>query len=112
MSRMRLKKGDRVRVISGKDKGKEGKVLKILRDSEKRRDMVLVEGVNIASKHAKPSQKSPQGGIVKQENPIYASKVMLVCPTTGKPTRVGHAFLEDGRKVRVARVSGEIVDQV
>ncbi|MCF4152461.1 50S ribosomal protein L24 [Dethiosulfovibrio sp. F2B] len=106
----RLKKGDRVRVISGKDKGKEGKVLKVLKKKDK--DMVVVEGVNMASKHAKPSQKSPQGGIVKQENPIYACKVMLVCPTTGKPTRVGHAFLEDGRKVRVAKVSGEIVDQI
>ncbi|PIE54722.1 MAG: 50S ribosomal protein L24 [Dethiosulfovibrio peptidovorans] len=104
----RLKKGDRVRVISGKDKGKEGKVLKVLAA----RGMIVVEGVNMASKHVKPSQKNPQGGIVKQENPIYACKAMLVCPTTGKPTRVGHAFLENGRKVRIAKVSGEIVDQV
>ena len=108
MSKMRLKKGDRVRVISGKDKGKEGKILR----SIPTKDMVVVEGVNMASKHTKPSQSNPQGGIVKQENPIYASKVMLICPTTGKPTRVGRAFLEDGRKVRVAKVSGEIIDQV
>lgn len=112
MSRMRLKKGDRVKVISGKDKGKEGKILKIIRDNEKRRDKVIVEGVNMASKHMKPTQKNPQGGIVKQETPIYSCKVMLVCPTTGKPTRVGRAFLENGRKVRVAKVSGEIVDKV
>lgn len=112
MSRMRLKKGDRVKVISGKDKGKEGKILKIMRDPENRRDKVIVEGINMASKHMKPTQKNPQGGIVKQENPIYACKVMLVCPTTGKATRVGRAFLENGRKVRVAKVSGEIVDKV
>ncbi|MDY3212660.1 50S ribosomal protein L24, partial [Pyramidobacter sp.] len=73
---------------------------------------VIVEGVSVASRHSKPTQANPQGGIVKKETPIYASKVMLICPNTGKPTRVGHAFLEDGRKVRVAKVSGEIVDQL
>lgn len=106
MSKMRLKKGDRVKVISGKDKGKEGKILVSLPAENK----VIVEGVSVASRHLKPTQNNPQGGIVKKETPIYASKVMLVCPNTGKPTRVGHAFLEDGRKVRVAKVSGEIVD--
>lgn len=106
MSKMRLKKGDRVKVISGKDKGKEGKILVSLPAENK----VIVEGVSVASRHLKPTQNNPQGGIVKKETPIYASKVMLICPNTGKPTRVGHAFLEDGRKVRVAKVSGEIVD--
>lgn len=106
MSKMRIKKGDRVRVISGKDKGKEGKILVNMPSEGK----VIVEGVNVASRHAKPTQANPQGGIIKKENPIYACKVMLVCPNTGKPTRVGHAFLEDGRKVRVAKVSGEIID--
>ncbi|MBO5493224.1 MAG: 50S ribosomal protein L24 [Pyramidobacter sp.] len=103
---MRLKKGDRVRVISGKDKGKEGKILVSFPAENK----VIVEGVSVASRHSKPTQANPQGGIVKKETPIYASKVMLVCPNTGKPTRIGHAFLEDGRKVRVAKVSGEVVD--
>ena len=106
MNKMRLKKGDRVRVISGKDKGKEGKILVAFPAENK----VIVEGVSVASRHSKPTQANPQGGIVKKETPIYASKVMLVCPTTGKPTRIGHAFLEDGRKVRVAKVSGEVVD--
>ena len=101
-----LKKGDRVRVISGKDKGKEGKILVAFPAENK----VIVEGVSVASRHSKPTQTNPQGGIVKKETPIYASKVMLVCPNTGKPTRIGHAFLEDGRKVRVAKVSGEVVD--
>lgn len=108
MSSMRLKKGDRVVVISGKDKGKEGKILLSLPAENK----IIVEGVAIASRHSKPSQANPQGGIVKKEVPINASKVMLIDPNTGKPTRVGHAFLEDGRKVRVARVSGEIIDQL
>jgi large subunit ribosomal protein L24 len=103
---MRLKKGDRVRVISGKDKGKEGKILVSFPKEKK----VIVEGVSVASRHSKPSQANPQGGIVKKETPIYACKVMLICPNTGKPTRIGHAFLEDGRKVRVAKVSGEVID--
>ena len=108
MSRMRLKKGDRVKVISGKDKGKEGKILVSLPADNK----VIVEGVSVASRHSKPTQANPQGGIVNKETPIYASKVMLICPNTGKPTRIGHAFLENGRKVRVAKVSGEIIDQL
>lgn len=105
---MRLRKGDRVVVISGKDKGKEGKILAVQPDKNK----VIVEGVAIVSRHTKPSQANPQGGIVRREAAINASKVMLVDPNTGKPTRVGHAFLEDGRKVRVAKVSGEVIDQL
>ncbi len=108
MSKMRLKKGDRVKVISGRDKGKEGKILVCFPKENK----VIVEGVSVASRHSKPTQANPQGGIIKKETPINASKVMLICPNTGKPTRVGHAFLEDGRKVRVAKVSGEIIDQL
>ena len=108
MSKMRLKKGDRVRVISGKDTGKEGKVLRCIRD----RDLVLIEGVNMVTKHVKPSQKNPKSGIVKQEAPIYASKVMLVCPSCGAATRVGRGYLENGNKVRMCKACGEIVDQV
>jgi len=104
---MRIRKNDRVRVISGKDKNKEGKILRRIPD----RDLVVVEGVNMVSRHTKPSQKNPQSGIVKQEAPIYASKVMLVCPQCGKATRVGCSFLESGKKVRVCRKCSEIIDR-
>ena len=104
---MRIKKNDRVRVISGKDKGKEGKILRRVPD----KDLVVVEGVNMVSRHIKPSQKNPQAGIIKQEAPIYASKVMLVCPQCGKATRVGCSFLESGKKVRVCRKCSEIIDR-
>lgn len=105
---MRIKTGDRVYVISGKDRGKEGKVLR--RDLGK--DLVVVENVNMVTKSVRPSQKNPRGGLVKQEAPLKACKVMLVCPACGKPTRVGRAFLDDGRKVRVCKKCGEIVDKV
>jgi large subunit ribosomal protein L24 len=108
MSKIRLRKGDRVRVISGKDKGKEGKILRSIPD----RELVVVEGVSVASKHMKPSQKNPQSGIVKQETPIYACKVMLVCPSCGAATRVGRGYLDSGKKVRLCKACGEIVDQV
>ncbi|MDR1875630.1 MAG: 50S ribosomal protein L24 [Synergistaceae bacterium] len=105
---MRIRKNDRVRVISGKDKGKEGKILRHLPT----KDMVVVEGINMVSRHMKPSQKNPQGGgIQKQEAPIYASKVMLVCPQCGAATRVGCSFLESGKKVRVCRKCSEIIDR-
>ena len=104
---VRQKKNDRVRVISGKDKGKEGKILRRLPE----RDLVVVEGVNMVSRHMKPSQKNPQSGIVKQEAPLYASKVMLVCPQCGAATRVGSSFLETGKKVRVCKKCGEIIDK-
>ena len=104
---MRIKKNDRVRVISGKDKGKEGKILRRIPV----RDLVVVEGVNVVSRHTKPSQKNPQSGIIKQEAPIYASKVMLVCPQCGKATRVGCSFLESGKKVRVCRKCSEVIDR-
>ena len=108
MSKMRLKKGDLVHVVSGKDRGKEGKILQ--RDVA--RGMVIVENINVATKGVKPTQKNPQGGLQKKEVPFYASKVMLVCPSCGKPTRVGHAFLDSGRKVRVCKKCGEIADKV
>ena len=105
---MHIRSKDTVVVITGKDKGTTGKVL----TASPKTGKIVVEGVAIATKHQKPRQAGVPGGIVKKETPIYASKVMLICPNTGKPTRVGHAFLEDGRKVRVAKVSGEIVDQL
>ena len=101
---MHVKKGDKVMVISGKDKGKTGVVLTAF----PKKDRVLVEGVNIIKKHMKPNQANPQGGIVSQEAAIHVSNVMLIDPKTGEPTRVG-SKVEDGKKVRVAKKSGEII---
>ncbi|ALS80090.1 MULTISPECIES: 50S ribosomal protein L24 [Terrabacteria group] len=103
---MHVKKGDTVKVISGKDKGKTGVVLTAL----PKKDRVLVEGVNIIKKHTKPNQANPQGGIVSQEAAIHVSNVMLLDPKSGEPTRVGYK-VEDGKKVRVAKKSGEKLDK-
>lgn len=99
---MKFHKDDLVVVISGKDKTVSGKILTV--DHE--RQMLVVEGVNMAYKHVKPSQKNPQGGRLHKETPIRACKVMLVCPKTGKPTRIGYRYLTDGSKERFARLSG------
>jgi len=104
---IRIRKNDQVQVISGKNKGKEGKVLRHI----PKKDMVVVEGVNMVSRHVRPSQKNPQSGIIKQEAPIYAAKVMLVCPQGGAATRVGSSLLESGKKVRVCRKCSEIIDK-
>lgn len=101
---MHVKKGDKVMVISGKDKGKTGVILSAF----PKKDRVLVEGVNIVKKHTKPNQANPQGGIVEQEAAIHVSNVMLIDPKSGEPTRVGYK-VEDGKKVRVAKKSGEII---
>ena len=103
MSKLHIKKNDTVVVLAGEDKGKTGKVLKVL--VEKNR--ALVEGVNMVSKSTKPSAKNPQGGIVKQEAPIHISNLSLVDPKSGKATRVGIKVTEDGKKVRIAKKSGE-----
>lgn len=103
MSKLHIKKNDTVVVLAGQDKGKTGKVLKVLVDENR----ALVEGVNMVSKSTKPSAKNPQGGIVKQEAPIHISNLSLVDPTSGKPTRVGIKVAEDGKKVRIAKKSGE-----
>ena len=103
MSKLHIKKNDTVVVLVGQDKGKTGKVLKVL--VEKNR--ALVEGVNVVSKSTKPSAKNPQGGIVKQEAPIHISNLSLVDPKSGKATRVGIKVTEDGKKVRIAKKSGE-----
>ena len=103
---MHVKKGDKVKVISGKDKGKTGVVLTAI----PKKDRVLVEGINIVKKHTKPNQASPQGGIVSQEAAIHVSNVMLLDPKSGEPTRVGYK-VEDGKKVRVAKKSGEKLDK-
>ena len=103
MSKLHIKKNDTVVVLAGQDKGKTGKVLKVLVDENR----ALVEGVNMVSKSTKPSAKNPQGGIVKQEAPIHISNLSLVDPKSGKPTRVGIYVAEDGKKVRIAKKSGE-----
>ena len=102
---MHVKKGDKVKVISGKDKGKTGIILA----AYPKQNRVLVEGVNVVKKHSKPSQANPQGGIISQEAPIHVSNVMPIDPKTGNPTRVGHKVV-DGKKVRVAK-SGEVLDK-
>ena len=98
---MNIKKDDKVVVLSGKDKGKEGKVLA----SDPKAGKVIVEGVNVATKHQKPRKQGEEGGIIKVDTPIYVSKVQLVCPKCGKATRVGHK-IADGKKVRVCKKCG------
>ena len=100
---MKIKTGDTVKVIAGKDKDKEGKVLSV----DKKTGRVVVEGVNMVTKHAKPSAANQQGGIVNKEAPIDASNVMYV--QNGKATRIGYK-VEDGKKVRVAKKTGEVID--
>ena len=102
---MNVKKGDKVMVITGKDKGKTGVILVAF----PKKDRVLVEGVNIVKKHTKPNQENPQGGIMSIEAAIHVSNVMLIDPKTGEPTRVGYK-IEDGKKVRVAKKSGATLD--
>lgn len=103
--KLKIKKGDKVVVLTGKDKGAEGEVLKVM-PTEAR---VLVQGVNMVTKHQKPSQVSA-GGIQKKELPIHVSNVAVVDPKGGKATRVGYKLLKDGKKVRVAKKSGETLD--
>ena len=102
MIKTNIKKGDNVYVLSGDDRGKQGRVLSVNIDKLR----AIVEGVNIVTKAAKPSAKHPQGGLIKMEAPIHISNLALVDPKTGKPTRVGHR-IEDGKKVRYAKKSGE-----
>ena len=103
--RFRLRKGDDVVVISGRDKGKTGSILRVIRSE----DRVIVDGINMVKRHTRPSQGQP-GGIVDKEAPIHISNVDLDDPKDGSATRVGYKFLEDGRKVRVAKQSGEVID--
>jgi hypothetical protein len=108
MKKLRIKKGDTVYVNAGNDKGKTGKILEVI----KSKDRVVVEGINVVSKHTKPNAKQPQGGIIKQEAGIHVSNVQLVDPAAPAnkpaPTRVGYKMV-DGKKVRYAKKSGEEV---
>ena len=102
MTKMSIKKGDLVVVLSGKDKGKQGKVLEVQPKAGK----VIVENVNIVSRHTKPRKQGEEGGILKKEAPIYACKVQRVCPKCNKATRPAHKLLADGKKVRVCKKCG------
>jgi large subunit ribosomal protein L24 len=102
----RIKKGDRVTVTTGRDKGRQGTVIRVLAD-----DRVVIENVNMVKKHQKPNpQRNLQGGIVQREAPIHVSNVMLFNPSTKKGDRVGVKTLDDGRKVRFFKSNGEVVD--
>ena len=102
-----VRKGDTVMVVAGKERGKKGKVLRVI--PEKGR--VVVERLNLIKKHQKPTQKVRQGGIIEREGSIHLSNVMLIDPNSDKPTRIGMKALSDGKKVRVARRSGEMLDK-
>jgi large subunit ribosomal protein L24 len=105
-SKMKIRKGDRVKVIAGRSKGKVGDVLRVLPTEER----VVVSGVNVIKRHTKPG-RTEQGGIIEREAAIHVSNVALLDPKNDKPTKVGFKFLEDGRKVRFARASGETIDR-
>lgn len=102
----RIKKNDKVKVVSGKEKGKMGKVLKVLGD----RDRLVIENVNFVKRHARPGGQTRQGGILEKEAPIHWSNVMLVCNKCINPVRVKMQQLEDGKMVRVCRKCGELID--
>ena len=104
-AKFKIKKGDRVVVTTGRDKGKSGEVLAAQRD----RNRVLVQGVNLVKRHQKPSQTA-QGGIIEKEASVHISNVAHIDPKTDQPTRVGYRLLDDGRKVRFAKGSGEVID--
>ena len=98
-NKLHIKSGDTVMVLSGKDKGKKGKVLQVMPDKR----MVLVEGVSMASRHTKPRKQGQQGGIIKQETPLHACKVMLVCPSCGRAARTGVKELEENVRVKYCK---------
>ena len=105
---MKFKKGDTVEVISGKDAGKRGRILVV----DRGRERLVIEGVNMIKRHTRPNpQKNIQGGVVEREAPIHASNVMVVSPDSGQRSRIGIRVLDDGRKVRVAKVDGAILDR-
>lgn len=106
-TKTRIRKGDLVRVVSGKEKGKEGKVLHVLPE----KGTVVVEKLNIFKKHTRPTQKNPKGGIVEREGAIQLSNVMVVCGSCNKPVRMGIKSLADGKKMRACKSCGEVLDK-
>jgi len=107
MAKVHVRKGDTVVVVAGKDRGKRGKVLSVLPE----RSRVVVEKINLIKKHQRPTQKLRRGGVIERESPIHVSNVMLVDPRSDRPTRTRFRELSDGKKVRIARRSGEILDK-
>ena len=107
ISKLKIKKDDTVKVIAGKDKGKIGKVLKVIR----KKNRVLVENVNMVKRHAKPSAQNRQGGIIEGEAPIHWSNLMLMCSKCMAPTRIKMQLLDDGKKVRACSKCDEIIDK-
>ncbi|MGH6882937.1 MULTISPECIES: 50S ribosomal protein L24 [Hypericibacter] len=105
-TKLKIRKGDRVTVLTGRDKGKNGEVIRVYPTDMR----ALVQGVNMVKRHTRQTARE-QGGIVEKEAPIHVSNLALIDPKTDKPTRVGYKFLDDGRKVRVARRSGETIDR-
>ena len=105
MNKLHVKKGDTVVVLSGKDKGKQGKIISAL----PKKAQVVVEDVNKVKRHSKPSLKTPQGGIISKEMPLNVCKVQLICPACNKPTRIAHKSV-DGKNLRVCKHCGEVVD--
>ena len=103
---MKIKKNDTVIIITGKDKGKKGKV----RSALPKEDRVVVEGLNMIKRHSRTRRGARQGGIIELEAPLHVSSVMLLCIKCSKPTRVGFRFLDDGRKVRICHSCGEVID--
>ena len=101
---MKIKKGDTVQVISGNEAGKSGRVIKIFPTKDK----IVVEGLNMVKKHARPTQENPQGGIMEKEAAIHISNVMFI--VGGKPTRIGYKTLDNGRKVKFAKTTGEVIN--
>lgn len=104
--KLHVKKDDNVIVITGKDKGKKGRVIA----AYPRENRVLVEGVNMVKRHTRPNPANPQGGIIEKEAPIHVSNVMHIDPKSGKPTRIGYKILDNGKKVRIAKKSGQEID--
>jgi large subunit ribosomal protein L24 len=108
--KLKIRKGDKVVILAGKHRGARGEVLEVIRGERAGDHRVVVGGINKVKRHTRPSPRTP-GGIIEKEAPLHISNVALADPKDGKPSRVGYTFLEDGRKVRYARASGEIIDR-
>jgi len=104
-----LKKGDNVQVISGDDKGKKGKILKVFPLEKRKTFKAIVEGVNFVKRHTKPNKQAQQGGIIQKEAPIYVDKLMLICPRCNKPSKIGKKMLKDGEKSRTCKKCSEVI---
>ncbi|MBT3301932.1 MAG: 50S ribosomal protein L24 [Bacteroidetes bacterium] len=105
--KLKIKKGDTVMVISGNGKGKSGRILSLLKE----KDRAIVEGVNIITKHSKPTQDNPDGGIIKKEASVHMSNLMLIDPKTSEPTRIGRKLNDKEKLVRYSKKSGEVIDK-